>query len=44
MSIDLQQLQTKLRKHIAGMKSKAKMEEISKFKESMQLGDWSHQK
>jgi hypothetical protein len=44
MNADLQHLQIKLRKHVASMKSKAKLEQLTKFKENMHLGDWSHQK
>jgi len=40
--VDLQHLQIRLRKYVAGVKSKAKMEQLIKFKENMHLGDWMH--
>jgi hypothetical protein len=38
IDLDLQHLQIKLRKHITTVKSKAKMEQLMKFKENMHLG------
>lgn len=42
--IDLQHLQIRLRKHVTAFKSKAKMEQLMKFKENMHLGDYKHEK
>jgi hypothetical protein len=44
MNADLQHLQIKLRKYVTSIKSKAKLDQLTKFKENMHLGDWSHQK
>ena len=37
---DMQHLQIRLRKFISSVKSKAKMEQLMKFKENMNLGQW----
>lgn len=39
VSVDIQQLQIKLRKYIGAIKNRARVQEITKFKESMQGGE-----